>query len=235
MPANRLTLCAVVVLLVAGCTGNKFVAKNFSAKTKEHKLIAVLPFEIIYTAHWPQTVTEKDIYHLKESEALAFQKSYSGQLNHQSSLMKRPVQIDIQPVHETNRLLKEAGMNLADAAKKSPNDICKKLGVDAVIITSVEKRRVFTQLDSFGIMVDTAVVEKLRSGSMDFEETPQIPSNVHRLYAISAISKLVNGADSTLLWSYRINIDNEWINPAHVVIPMLCRRFANKFPYRKRD
>jgi len=84
-------------------------------------------------------------------------------------------------------------------------------------------------------MVDSAVVEKLRSGSMDFEEAPEIPSNVYRLYAISATSRLVNGTDSTLLWSYKINIDNEWKNPAYVVIPMLCQRFANKFPYRKRD
>lgn len=232
---RKLYFSTFLIVLLAACAGTKFTSPNFDSKTVKHRQIAVLPFEMVYTGKMPPNMSTTDIEKVRYAEALAFQKSLYDNILRQSGGGKKDIKIEVQPIEKTNKLLQDSGLNYLALSTTMPEEICKKLGVDAVVYTKVEKERFLSDLESFGISIAQDVLDKLRLGNPDLNSTlPQIPGNVSRTYHLKTDCQLKNGGDGSLLWKYTIDGDTDWEMPANEIIQDLTRRFAKKFPYRNR-
>jgi hypothetical protein len=232
----RKLYCAVfITILLAACSGSKFTVSNFKEKTTQHKKIAVLPFRVIYTGKVPETIKPTDVFTLEFAEGKAFQKSLYNDLLNQLGEGKNSIKIDIQPTDKTNKLLQQSGVDYLRLDSASPNVLCKELGVDAVVLSVVEKEHFLTNLEPFGVVLTKGLLNRLYGEKTDLnDDLPQIPGNAARTYSIKSASQLKNGADGVLLWKNTLEISTKWKSPASTVIPQITNRHSKNFPYRNR-
>src|SRR5687768_3375549 len=75
---TRFILTCITVLLLATLSGCKpyYIATDFSSRTAQHKVVAVLPFEMVFTGTKPEKLSEADIREIEEAESKAFMISY---------------------------------------------------------------------------------------------------------------------------------------------------------------
>lgn len=225
----------LILLVISSCVGTKFTSPNFDIKTAKHRVIAVLPFEMVYTGKMPENMTAADIEKIRYAEAMAFQKSLYDNILRQSGGGKKDVKIEIQPIEKTTKMLQDSGLNYLALSTTMPEVLCKKLGVDAVVYSKIEKERFLSDLESFGISIAQDILDKIRLNNPTIDQAlPMMPGNVARTYNIKADCQLKNSEDGSLLWKYAIETDTDWQTPANEVIGMLNRRFSKKFPYRNR-
>src|SRR5690242_16848688 len=63
-------------LFIGACSGHKYyTTSTFDQKTANHRLVAVLPAEMIFTGKKPDNLTVEDIEKIEESESRSFQQS----------------------------------------------------------------------------------------------------------------------------------------------------------------
>ncbi len=230
---NKLYCAFFVLIVLVSCAGTKFTSSSFDAKTSQHKQIAILPFRVVYTGKVPKKLTPNDIEKLRYAEAAAFQKSLYTRIIRQSGTNKKDIKIEIQSIEKTNQLLKEEGLQYLVLDTTMSQELCKKLGVDAVVYASVEKERFLANLEPFGLAIAQDVLDRLNWGNSDLNDNlPQIPGNASRTYRIKTDCLLKNGVDGALLWKYAININADWKLPANEVIESVASKFSKHFPYR---
>jgi len=150
---NKLYCAFFVLIVLVSCAGTKFTSSSFDAKTSQHKQIAILPFRVVYTGKVPKKLTPNDIEKLRYAEAAAFQKSLYTRIIRQSGTNKKDIKIEIQSIEKTNQLLKEEGLQYLVLDTTMSQELCKKLGVDAVVYASVEKERFLANLEPFGLAI----------------------------------------------------------------------------------
>ena len=55
------------------CSNKYYTASNFSEKTEDHKVVAILPAEIIMSGKLPKNMSPEDIAKTEEAESINFQ------------------------------------------------------------------------------------------------------------------------------------------------------------------
>lgn len=216
----------LVVLLTQFCAKRYRVNPIFLEKTANHRIIAVLPFEMIFTGKKPKKLTPEQISQIEEAESLAFQDSLYRLLCLEQGRYRYPVRIDIQPVEKTNRLLEQQGIALRESWNKEPIELARILQVDAVVRTRVEKKRYMSGLASFGLELGATILNVL---SEEFPLGILIPTATKR---IRANCFLFNGKDGYTLWARDVEDHADWSMSANDIIDWINRHFARKFPYR---
>lgn len=218
----------LLVLSLAGCTAVDYTSPRFPEAAREHRSVAVLPVEMVFTGKAPKGLTAEDVMRIEEGESLAFQASlYNYLLNRSSRDRRRPIRISIQPIETTNRLLGDGELAVRDSWALPPEELAELLGVDAVVRTRVRKTRYLSDLASFGIAAGVHVVlEAIDDGHHWL--FPWGP----RTYDIYAEGALVDGHDGALLWKVAVHRETDWTRPANDVVRGITRKLAKKFPYR---
>lgn len=216
----------LLVLLTQFCGTRRFVAPTFYEKANNHRVIAVLPFEMIFTGKQPKKLTGQQIKKIEEMESLAFQDSLYHLLFRQSTKRHHPVRIEIQPVVRTNRILDEHGIGIRESWDIESEELAHLLHVDAVVRTRVEKRRYMSGLASFGIEMGSVILSEVLDDS-PFAFIVRIPTS-----AIRAECYLYNSRDGSALWGISLVDDTDWRLPANEIIHHINHYFARKFPYR---
>ena len=226
---NRIITIAVVIASAA-CTTVDYTSQDFSAKTVEHQLIAILPFEMVLTGRTPKEITPQQVTVIEEAESLAFQTAlYHSMLNRASADRKRPILVEIQPVETTNLILERHGIPLREAWSMPAQGLANILGVDAVVRTTVQKTRYLSDLESFGIDLGTAALWEATDGRLAWI-APLIPGVT--TVDIWADSTRVDGRDGEVLWKVALQRSTDWTRPADDVVVGITRKLARKFPYR---
>lgn len=216
----------MLALLTQFCARRWRVNPIFLEKTANHRIIAVLPFEMVFTGKKSKKLTPEQIGKIEEAESLAFQDSLYRLLCLEQGRYRYPVRIDIQPVEKTNRILEEQGIGLRDCWSKEPVELARILQVDAVVRTRVEKRRYMSGLASFGLELGATILNVL---SEEFPLGFLIPTATKR---IRADCFLYNGKDGYTLWARNVQDHADWSLSANDIIDWINRHFARKFPYR---
>ncbi len=228
---KHLTLL-LVLMLTAACTTVNYTTPQFADKTADHQTVAVLPFEMIFTGKAPTNLTVAQIAHIEAVESLAFQTSlYYRLLNRSSAHRKRPIQIALQPVEKTNRILAARGIALRDSWYMPATELAEILGVDAVVRTRVKKTRYMSDLASYGIDVGTYVLHEVIHDVTHGDVHLPIPWGLTKTHDIWADGKLQSAGDE-LLWQVAVHRETDWSRPANDVIEGLTKKLARKFPYR---
>ena len=81
-----LAITVLIALCWQACKPSYYTASDFSVKTKKHKIVAVLPVEMIFTGNKPKKVTEAQLDSLEIEESKMFQISLFNNLTLQIQL-----------------------------------------------------------------------------------------------------------------------------------------------------
>ena len=209
----------LILLVILGVTATThaqesakqiFESPDLKSKIAEHKLVAILPFDVSIT--YRKQPKNFSVEANKEQE-----KSMSNSI--QSSMytfLLRKVNnytVEFQDVDKTNILLKKAGMadKLGDFTR---DEISKVLGVDAVIGGKFDSE----QTRSEGAGIATAVLfggfgAKTGSGTVTLT--------------------LNNGQDGKLLWRFFKTMDDSIFSSTDDLVERMMRKVSRNFPYNK--
>ena len=222
-------LSVVSLLLATGCATANYESPQFAERAQRHQVIAVLPFEMVFTGNPPADLTPAHIALIEEAESVAFQEAYYHRLLHQASVHRRhPILIDIQPVGETNRLLAAAGIGARESWGMSAKSLARVLRVDAVISTSVRKTRYLSDGESFGIDLGLQVASEVSQGRL----APFLPWGLVKTNDIWANCELIDSLDGMVIWQTDLARAADWTYPAGQVIADFTFELAKLFPYR---
>lgn len=235
MKFNFTLILAIVGLVGIASCARDYTTPVFSSKTVGHKMVAILPYQMVYTGRIDEKLTPDDIRKINEAEAQAFQRALHNQLLRESGASKKDIKIEFQTPERTNKILVDSGIALVDAWKETPERLAKILGVHAIVYTRVEKEKFLTDLESFGLEIAGDILDKIKLPEGVTIPVGADPDFYNRTYRIKIDCQLLNAADASLLWKLPMDTDIDWNSRANDVIEQSARYCAKKFPYRNRS
>ena len=222
----RLLLLSAFSFLLFSCGMNRAVYKSpdFDAKAANHQTIAILPFKITQTGHVGKNETTSDIKDANEKWGYVFQESLHSYVLKQTSKNKKGVVVAFQAPQKTNALLKENNLAIEDLYNKTPEDIAQLLQVDAVLMTTLEKDKNFSDGVAYGLAAGRTIVNIL---SKNVNPVPWANSS-----DINMNSYLYDKEDSKVLWKTYRNGGSELPNNIDDLVKYYSNWIAKKLPYK---
>lgn len=222
----RTVLLSAFALLLFSCGTNKavFQSPDFEQKTARHKTVAILPVQLVQTGHRPKDVSEETLKAANEKWGYIFQESLQSFILKQTHKNKKGQLVDFQSTQKTNALLKEKGLAIEAMYTKQPEEIAQLLGVDAVIMTTMNHNKNFSDGVAYGLAAARTVVNVL-------SKTATVGTGMNAS-DVNINCSLYDAGDSKLLWkTYR---DGGTDLPANVdgLIEHYSNWIAKKLPYR---
>lgn len=216
-------LTLLVAIFSTAC--NRFYKNpEFARKTADHKIIAVLPYQIVITGRLPKEMTPEVKEKIETAESIGFQRNYYSQI-HTVGTRRHPLSVIVQPIERTNQLLTDKGITPTASWDKDPQELAKILGVDAVIRNKAIKVRYLSDLESLGIDLGTFVLSGIL-GVPVFGLT--------RTNEVEVTSNIIAANTGENLFSGRDELRVDWSRPANEAIEQINRRIVRRFPYVKK-
>lgn len=219
-------LLVMAVTVTLSCSRKYYASSFFDQQTAGHKLIAVLPSEIVLTGKRPEQLTEEQISKIEEEESRAFQLAlYSNILQHANS-NKYYMFVGVQDVTKTMATLEENHISLRDSWKTDDKKLAQLLGVDAVVRMQIRKKRYMSDYASYGVTVARDVIRQTPLSKLP------IPSRLGTTEDIYAYCSVVS--NSVTLWNNNYKAAADWDNPSNEIIENITDNFGRYFPYKRR-
>ena len=156
----------IIILLISMWSLDILAQRDYEAPgakaiVRTHKNFAIIPFKFIITAKKPKKMTqeefEKNTENAERDGRTSCQSAFAARILKKMS--KGKIAAQLQPVARTNALLSRAEISQTnnDVETYLPEELCEILGVDAVIIGSVESAKLL----STGLAIGLKVASKL--------------------------------------------------------------------------
>jgi len=156
----------IIILLISMWSSDILAQRDYEAPgakatVRTHKNFAIIPFKFIITAKKPKKMTqeefEKNTENAERDGRTSCQAAFASRILKKMS--KGKIAAQLQPVARTNALLSRAEISQTnnDVETYLPEELCEILGVDAVIIGSVESAKLL----STGLAIGLKVASKL--------------------------------------------------------------------------
>jgi hypothetical protein len=210
------------LLLLASCSRNR-VSSSVIQKTARHRVVAILPAEMIYTGTKPKNAKEEDLVKQEESESRIFQQYLHDNILQNGNTGRYSLTVSIQNYSNTLSLLSDNNISLQDSWYKTDDELCKILKVDAVVRMKIQKRRYMSDAASMGIDYGRQVVGAV------LKRNVYAPSKTNDI--IASCSIISNGET---VWNDNYRRSADWDTPADYVVNNITENFANRIPYRQR-
>jgi len=217
----------LVFFFITSCGHKYYTASNFEEQTVEHKLVAVLPAEMIFTGNKPKNLTEEDIASIEVQESTAFQVSLYNSILRHANTKKYVTTINFQDVNATQKLLEENNIAVRESWKLNDRELAKLLGVDAVIRMRIQKQRYMSDVASYGISVGRQIIYNTGIGN----KIP-VPYVSNRTNDIITSCNLVSNGHA--LWNDNYTKASDWNTPSRDVIENITDNFGKHFPYKRK-
>lgn len=215
-----------VSLVACGTNRNVYKSSDFEAKAYKHKTVAILPLKITQTGHVSKKETTESIATANEKWGYMFQESLlTYALKHTSRNRKEPM-ISFQGTQKTNALLKEAGLTIDGMYTKTPEELAHLLKVDAVIMTTLERDKNFSDGVAYGLAAGRAVL-----GAVTKTATAGSPLNQNSS-DINMNSYLYDAADGRMLWKTFRKGGTDLPADVNGLVEYYSNWIAKKLPYR---
>lgn len=211
----------------SSCRHQYYVSSYFEQQTAGHKIIAVLPAEMIFTGKQPKELLPEDIAAIEEKESRAFQESLVNGIFKYANTRREYMSINVQDVNTTNKLLEEHNISIRDSWTANDKELAGILGVDAVVRMRIQKKRYMSELASYGIGVGRQIIGMI--GRNNKFPAPYVPNKTND---INAACNIVS--DNKTLWNDHYQGSADWNNPPDVVINNITDNFGRNFPYKRR-
>jgi hypothetical protein len=219
------------VLPFAACNINRHnVSYNFKEKAAQHKKMAILPAQVMYTGFKPRLMDNKTYIHTVTSDAYLMQQSMYGALLRRTYIRSknRRLRMDIQPPDETNRLLTLNGVTAA--TQLSYDSLARLLGVDALLSASVVKDRMASEGLSFATDLTLVAASALAKDSSGRRNTGYMPT-----YGIYTTYMIIDGKDARPVWNFEAGGDADWFTTPNMITERNNEAMAKFVPYRRAD
>ena len=228
MKKNLLYACiATFILFLFSCSNKYYTAGNFSEKTEDHKVVAILPAEITLSGKLPKNLSPEDIAKAEETESVNFQYALMNSILRHANTRKYVTTVNFQDINTTQKILDENNISVRDSWKKDDNELAKLLGVDAVIRMSIRKQRYMSDEASYGVGVAKSVIFRTGIGS----KVP-VPNSVGKTYDIYATCNLLS--DNQTLWNDNYKRSTDYDTQPNVIVEWITDWFGENFPYKKK-
>jgi len=224
----RIILLFILSLSLAACGTNRNVYKSsdFEAKAYRHKTVAILPLKITQTGHVSKKETTEGIQAANEKWGYVFQESLlSYALKHTARNKKAPI-VTFQALQKTNALLKEAGLSIDDMYSKTPEELATLLKTDAVIMTTLEKDKNFSDGVAYGMAAGRVLL-----GAVTKTATAGSSLN-HNASDINMNAYLYDAADGRMLWKTFRKGGTDLPSDVNGLVEYYSNWIARKLPYR---
>jgi hypothetical protein len=205
-------LCISSANVFAQFENNKqmYSAKNLKEVIATHKTVAILPLNATISYKRPP----KD-YDPEANKFLEQKMGLNMQQGMYTYLLRKSddYSVSFQDVQRTNALLKKAGV-FDKIDEQLPDDLCKILGVDAVIKSSYSYEK--TVGSETG-----AIVKALVFGSAGSTASGDL------------ILQVYNGTDGNLVWRFYKQMNEGLFTDANELMVRMMAKVSRNFPYAK--
>ena len=216
-----------IVVLSYSCSHKYYTSSWFDQQTANHKVIAVLPSEIVFTGKQPKDVSEEQIAKMEEEESKAFQMSLYSNILRYANNNKTYMFVGVQDVTKTMSTLEENKITVRDSWKMDDKKLASVLGVDAIVRMQITQKRYMSDYASYGVTIGRSVINQTPLGN----KLP-IPSSLGKTEDIYAYCSVVS--NSVTLWNNSYKGAADWDNPSNVIIENITGSFGRNFPYKRR-
>ena len=227
MRTSLLLLLFCVTMASCGVNRNVYKSADFSTKASRHKTVAILPFQITQTGHVSKKETVDDIKAANEKWAYVFQQSLLSYSLRHTSRNRKGQMISFQGIQQTNAILKESGLTIEAMYGKRPEELAQLLGVDAVIMTTLEKDKNFSDGVAYGVAAGRAVLNAVsKSGTLG------APLGGLNAADVNLNSYLYDAKDGKLLWKTFRQGGTDLPTNTDDLVEFYSNWIARKLPYR---
>jgi hypothetical protein len=223
---QKLLLLPLCVLLLISCRTNRSVYKSsgFDEKSSIVKTVAVLPFNIVSTGYREKTVSDADIKNANEKLGYNFQESLFNFLLETNGKKKKAPVTSFQPLQTTLAILAASKLDVATMYSKRPEELTRLLGVDAIVMTTLETHKNMSDGAAYGVYAARAILTQTNVGGAP-------------LFGISAgnikmNSYLYANGGSELFWKTFRQGNNELPSNQQGQIEFFTFWIAKKFPFK---
>jgi hypothetical protein len=217
----------VLFTISESCSRKNYTASNFEEMTLDHKLVAIVPAEMIFTGKLPKNLTEEDIEKMEEQESRDFQYALYNSILEHANTRKYYTTVNFQDVNTTLKRLEEKAVPIRNSWKMDDKELATLLGVDAVIKMRIQKQRYMSDMASYGIDAARRIISTTGIGS----KIP-VPYNASKTNDIYASCNLVS--ENRTLWNDHYKRAADWDSPSNVIIEGITDNFGKNFPYKRR-
>ncbi|HMK05699.1 MAG TPA: hypothetical protein VK489_15965 [Ferruginibacter sp.] len=213
---------AGLIILSSSCR-RAHVPSPAEEKTARHRVIAVLPVEMIYTGTRPKNITDSVIGKMEERESKVFQQFLHDNILRNGNNDRYMLMVSVQHYINTNAILNDNKISIRDSWFKTDEELAGMLNVDAVVRMKVQEKRYMSDAASMGIEYGRQVVGEI------FKKSVNVPNKTNDILAsCSIISK------GETLWNNNYRSASDWDTPPEYVINNITNNFAYRIPYRQR-
>lgn len=217
----------IAILVFSSCSRKNYASAYFDQQTVGHRMIAVLPAEMIFTGKQPKNLTTTQIDSIEEEESKTFQFALQSSILRYANSRKYYMYVGVQDINATLSLLEQNHISIRDSWKMDAKSLAKVLNVDAVVRMQVTKKRYMSDYASYGV----GVAQQILWNTGVANRVP-MPSNAIKTNDIYVTCNLIS--ENATLWNDYYKGSSNWNRPANQVVENITDRFGENFPYKRR-
>jgi hypothetical protein len=219
----------IFIIVLGSCSSHKYyTSSTFEQQTAHHKIIAVLPAEMIFTGTQPKNLSPEDIANIEETESRGFQNSLYNSILRHANTKKYFTSVNVQDIGTTQKLLEKSGISIRDSWKEDDKKLAKVLGVDAVVRMRIQKKRYMSDMASMGIDMGRQIL--YQTGAATKLPLPYVSNKTNDIHALCSVV-----SNNQTLWNDNYRRGANYNSSSEEVINEITDNFGKHFPYKKRN
>ncbi|WP_460893712.1 hypothetical protein [Rufibacter soli] len=211
-----------LLLALTSCDQSRhiYTSPSFSTAARQHKTIAILPFDVQVGLRPNQMkrLTPEQHYDLELQHGRAVQSAF--QIHFLNKINKETEKVAVQDVILTNSILKEHDIQPEEIQTIPPAELAQMLGVDAVLVGTLVTEKPLSNAAATALVIYTILFAPDLAGSQ--------PTNVG-----STTVKIYDGPTGSLLWSYEKFLTRGLGSDTHSIVKAITRKASKTLPYAK--
>jgi len=214
------------IIFFTSCSHKNYTTSYFDQQTASHRLVAVLPAEMIFTGTQPKDLSPDDITKIEETESRMFQNYLFSAILRYANSNKYYTSVSFQDISTTQKLLEDNNISVRNSWREDDRKLAKILSVDAVVRMRIQKTRYMSDLASFGVGYGQQVLYQISSVG---KYIPYVPNKTNDIYASCNVV-----SNNQTLWNDDYRGSSSYTLSSEKVIDNITDDFGRHFPYRKR-
>jgi hypothetical protein len=224
---NSMLLLIGLIAVTSSCSRKFNTSSLFEQQTASHKVIAVLPAQMVFTGTQPKNLTSENIKQIEEQESKDFQIALYNSILRYAHSRRYYTTVNVQDFALTQKLLADNNISIRDSWFKKDAELAALLGVDAVVKMRIQKKRYMSDAASYTIDVVRQIGNEIGVGG----RVP-LPGGIGKTNDIYATCSLVSNGQA--LWNENYKGASNWNYKPNEIIEGITDNFGQNFPYKRK-